>query len=129
MRRNNDFDGKESLLDKSSTGGLDQTIVIGEMEEGNIFDDLECSPAGRRSSIVKKEEVEPAADEIKMTRAELQDLIDNIKLKHRAELDALMVEQGVYKRIIKQMISKFKSQVRKNERQQLEIIGLKKYEL
>ena len=64
-----------------------------------------------------------------MTRAELQDLIDNIKLKHRAELDALMVEQGVYKRIIKQMISKFKSQVRKNERQQLEIIGLKKYEL
>jgi len=36
----NDFEGKESLIDKSSTGGLDQTIVIGEMEEGNIFDDL-----------------------------------------------------------------------------------------
>jgi hypothetical protein len=104
-----DFDGKESLIDKSSTGGLDQTIVIGEMEEGNIFDDLECSPAGRRSSIIKKEEMDSAVDEIKMTRGELQDLVDHIRLKHRAELDAIMVEQGVYKRIIKQMISKFKS--------------------
>jgi len=73
--------------------------------------------------------MESVVDEIKMTRGELQELVDNIRLKHRAELDAIMVEQGVYKRIIKQMISKFKSQVRKNERQQLEIIGLKKYEL
>ncbi len=35
-----------------------------------------------------------------MSRNELQDLVDNLKVKHRAEIDAIMLEQGVYKRII-----------------------------
>lgn len=41
---------------------------------------------------------------------DLQDLVDNIKLKHRAEIDAIMTEQGVYKRIINELIIKLKNQ-------------------
>jgi len=39
---------------------------------------------------------------------DLQELVDNIKLKHRAEIDAIMNEQGAYKRIIQGLIEKLK---------------------
>lgn len=39
---------------------------------------------------------------------DLQELVDNIKLKHRAEIDAIMNEQGAYKRIIQGLIDKLK---------------------
>ena len=38
----------------------------------------------------------------------MQELVDNIKLKHRAEIDAIMNEQGAYKRIIQGLIEKLK---------------------
>lgn len=59
--------------------GLDQTIVIGEMEEGNIFDDLKMS-------------AERQKDNIAISKTDLKELIDDLKLKHRAEIDAIMIE-------------------------------------
>lgn len=79
--------------------GLDQTIIIGEMDEGNIFDDLKMS---------NEKEKETKQDEITISKADFKDFVDNLKLKHRAEVDAIMLEQTCYKRIIQQMIHKFK---------------------
>ena len=45
--------------------------------------------------------MEYSVNEIKMTIGELQELVDNIRFKHKAEIDTIMVEQGVYKIIIK----------------------------
>ena len=39
---------------------------------------------------------------------DLQELVDNMKLKHRAEIDAVIMEQGAYKRIIQGLIDKLK---------------------
>ena len=55
----------------------------------SIFDDLK----GKNES--KKDD-----EAITLTRADLQSLVDNLKLKHRAEIDAIMIEQATYKRII-----------------------------
>jgi hypothetical protein len=43
-----------------------------------------------------------------MSKLDLEQLLTDLKLKHRAEIDAIMLEQGIYKRIIQQMIQKFK---------------------
>ena len=68
------------------------------MEEGNIFDDLNMNSD-------KKGDKEAEDDNlIKITRDDLQDLVDNLKLKHRAEIDAIMIEQNSYKKIIRGMI-------------------------
>ena len=97
---------------------LDQTIIIGEMEEGNIFDDLKMSkessePANSAigtniSDLEKLKDKNHDENSITMAIDDLQDLVDNIKLKHRAEIDAIMTEQGTYKRIINELIRKLK---------------------
>ena len=75
--------------------GLDQTIIIGELEEGNIFDDLKMSSEKREKAIT-------------ISKEDLKEFVDDLKLKHRAEIDAIMIEQTSYKRIIKQMVQRFK---------------------
>jgi hypothetical protein len=35
-----------------------------------------------------------------MSKLDLEQLLTDLKLKHRAEIDAIMLEQGIYKRII-----------------------------
>lgn len=60
---------------------------------------------------------------------DLQELVDNLKLKHRAEIDAIMNEQGAYKRIIQGLIEKLKQYQSLNNEQEVEIIGLRKFEL
>ena len=87
-----------------SQNNLEQTIIIGEMEEGNIFDDL---------NRISAEKGDRSLHTLTITKDELQDLVDNLKLKHRAEVDAIMLEQTSYKRIIQQMILKFKAQQQK----------------
>ena len=66
---------------------------------------------------------------ITMTIDDLQDLVDNIRLKHRAEIDAIMTEQGVYKRLINELIIKLKQRESKIKQQDLKIISLKKFEI
>ena len=68
------------------------------MEEGNIFDDLKMSklssePANSGIGTLEKLK-DKNQDENSITIAidDLQDLVDNIKLKHRAEIDAIMTE-------------------------------------
>lgn len=46
-------------------------------------------------------------------------MVDNLKIRHRAEIDAIMIEQCTYKKIIQQMVHKLKSLQRKNELQNL----------
>lgn len=67
---------------------LEQTIIIGEMEEVNIFDEL------------KMEQTEDADNTITLSKQDLKSLIDTIKMKHKAEMDAIIIEQTSYKRII-----------------------------
>lgn len=59
----------------------------------------------------------------------MQELVDNIKLKHRAEIDAVMTEQGAYKRIINGLIIKLKQHQTTINNQEVVIQNLKKYEL
>ena len=67
------------------------------MDEGNIFEDLKLADSDKADD-----------DTITITKSDLTDLIDNLKVQHRAEIDAIMLEQTSYKRIIQQMIFKFK---------------------
>jgi len=39
-------------------------------------------------------------DIITISKDDLQNMVDNLKIRHRAELDACLIEQGVYKKII-----------------------------
>lgn len=57
------------------------------MDEGNIFEDIKLDA---------KEDV----DTITLTKSDLKDLINNLKIRHRAEMDAILIEQTTYKRII-----------------------------
>lgn len=80
------------------------------MEEGNIFDDLKMSKQSseplNNGNISGLQDLDKQKDKkeddktITIAIDDLQDLVDNIKLKHRAEIDAIMTEQGTYKRII-----------------------------
>ena len=56
-------------------------------------------------------------------------MVDNLKIRHRAEIDAIMIEQCTYKKIIQQMVHKLKSLQRKNELQKLQLIGASKFEI
>lgn len=122
----NDLDEK-SINDNipKKYSNLDQTIIIGEMEEGNIFDDLRMSKSatevGDKASDVTRQisqftdqEFERLKDKnddnkaITISIEDLQELVDNMRLKHRAEIDAIMMEQGAYKRIIQGLILKLK---------------------
>ena len=66
------------------------------MEEGNIFDDLKMSAERQKDNAIN------------ISKSDLKEFIDDLKLKHRAEIDAIMVEQTSYKKIIKQMVQRFK---------------------
>ena len=122
----NDLDEK-SINDNipKKYSNLDQTIIIGEMEEGNIFDDLRMSKSatevGDKASDVTRQisqftdqEFERLKDKnddnkaITISIEDLQELVDNMRLKHRAEIDAIVMEQGAYKRIIQGLILKLK---------------------
>ena len=54
------------------------------MEEGNIFDDLKLSG--------EKEKQEVDQNMITIHKDDLKEFIDNLKIKHRAEIDAIMLE-------------------------------------
>jgi len=43
-------------------------------------------------------------------KADVDLLIQNIKTKHQAEIDAMAIEQGILKKIIKELIGKMKRQ-------------------
>lgn len=106
----NDLDEK-SINDNipKKYSNLDQTIIIGEMEEGNIFDDLRMSKSAtevgdkgseltRQISQFTERELERLKDKnddskaITISIEDLQELVDNMRLKHRAEIDAIMME-------------------------------------
>lgn len=72
------------------------------MEEGTIFDDLQMD------KMIKSEQFQ-SEETITITKTNLKGLIDNLKIKHRAEMDAILIEQMSYKRIIKQMMTKLKA--------------------
>ena len=59
---------------------LDQTMIIGEMDEGNIFDDI------------KLNQESTGEDKVTMTKQDLQEILDNLKTRHRAEIDAIQLE-------------------------------------
>jgi precorrin isomerase len=84
-------------------------------EEESALDQLEAGSDHRE---------EQGSDTITISREQLEELVNNLKLRHRAEIDAIMVEQGVYKRIIQQMIQRFRQQEKKIEAKDLEITGL-----
>lgn len=105
----------------SYTNNLDQTIIIGEMDEGNIFDDFKNI---RASDLTQNDKNE---DMITLSKDDLKELIDNIKTKHFAEMDAIMLEQASYKRIVQQMLAKFKQLRKEYSQKDLDIIELKKY--
>ena len=44
-----------------------------------------------------------------MTKSDLEELINNLKIRHRAEMDAILIEQTTYKRIIQQLIARLRS--------------------
>jgi len=50
------------------------------MEEGNIFDDLKMSAERQKENAIS------------ISKGDLKEYIDDIKLKHRAEIDAIMLE-------------------------------------
>lgn len=86
---------------------MDQTIIIGDVLEEtqtSIFDDLKVSHQGTKETVT-------------ISKDDLQEMVDNLKIRHRAEIDAIMIELCTYKRIIQQMVGKLKSQQRKMELQ------------
>lgn len=66
---------------------------------------------------------------ITISKEELEDLVTNLKLKHRAEIDAIMVEQGVYKRIIQQLVQKLRASDKVIRDHELTIVSQQKFEL
>ena len=82
MKRSN------SILSISSCNIMDQTIIIGEMEEGTIFDDFNNNQPRQDQS----EKQIKNKNEFKISIEELQQVVDKIKIKHRAEIDAIMIE-------------------------------------
>lgn len=76
-------DSKSALSESRSDTGLDQTIIIGEMEEGNIFDNIKMGAGSPTKDDSQK---------IVLTHDELETFLTDLKLKHRAEIDAIMIE-------------------------------------
>ena len=52
-----------------------------------------------------------------------------MRLKHRAEIDAIMTEQGAYKRIVHGLIVKLKQQQQTISQQEVKILSLRQFEL
>lgn len=124
---------------------LDQTIVIGDMDDGNIFEDLKIAKSAtegmEKSSDLNRpmsqftdleldrlKEKNDDDKNINIAIEDLQELVDNIKVKHRAEIDAIMNEQGAYRRIIQGLISKLKQRQQIINSQELQIQSLQKYQ-
>ena len=53
----------------------------------SIFDDLKISSSKKQETVT-------------IAKQDLQELVDNLKIRHRAEIDAIMIEQCTYQRII-----------------------------
>jgi hypothetical protein len=64
-----------------------------------------------------------------MSKDDLKELIDNIKIRYTAEIDAIMLEQSTYKRIIQQMVHKFKQMHLDHNKLELERIQNKKHQV
>ena len=80
------------------------------MEEGNIFDKFNSGHGDDRKSISRSSSTDIEFEKLKdkngdesrslnISFEDLQELVENMKIKHRAEIDAIMNEQGVYKNI------------------------------
>ena len=67
--------------------------MIGDIEESNLFDDL-------------KDNKEYESDKVNLLKKKLSEM----QTKHKAEIDAINLEQVTYKRIIQQMLKKLKQQ-------------------
>jgi hypothetical protein len=100
-------DPEEAKDERAHVSNLEQTIIIGEMDEGNIFDDL------------TEKDQKQANETVTISKQDLMGLIDNIKTRYIAEMDAIMLEQTSYKRIITQMVQRMKHM--QAEHNQLEI--------
>jgi hypothetical protein len=113
MEESND-DGPRGMENR-----MDQTIIIGEMKEGNIFDDLHMN----RDSLPGPGQ----ENTITISKEDLMEIIDNIKVQHRAEIDAIMLEQVSYKRIISQLLTQLKMQQAKSGEYDLKEIEFQKH--
>ena len=67
----------ESLRRKDESVDLDSTIVIGDIDGGTMFDDISRSPKKGNAAV---------------SQEELEHLMTQVKLKHRADVDAIMLE-------------------------------------
>lgn len=79
-------DSSDYRKDNLYNSNLEQTIIIGEMDEGNIFDDLND---GKNDDDFSSKEV---GESITMTKNDLKEVVDNIKTRYIAEIDAIMLE-------------------------------------
>ena len=111
----NDNDQDQS----SSNVNLDQTILIGEVDDISMFDNIRPT----NQSPDKEKEAKGV-----ITQVELEQVITDLKLKHRAELDTIVLEQSVYKKIIYQMLQRLKKQNKQIDTLQEEKLKLNKYE-
>ena len=109
----------------NTTDVMDQTIIIGDMEDMNIFDDIRMNKDGDSPSKEKEEQDE---NKVSFKHEEFQSFVDGLKLKHRAEIDAIMIVQTTYQKIIAQMVSKFKNFHHTLQKKDEDICALRKYE-
>ena len=91
---------------------LDSTIVIGDIDGGTMFDDISRSPKKGTPQV---------------SQEELEDLMTQVKLKHRADVDAVMLEQAAYKRIIRGLVRKLKIQKAEIDKKDLKLHELAKF--
>ena len=82
-----------------------------------MFDDLKMSAERQKDNAIH------------ISKDDLKEFIDDLKLKHRAEIDAIKIEQTSYKKIIQQMVHRFKKLTLKCGQQEIDILGLRKYEI
>lgn len=116
MDLSSEVSAEETLRMKPTTddqseapANLDSTIIIGDIEEGNIFDNFDVK--SQREGEDENNESQPDDKKLlKISMEELQDVMNDVRIKHRAELDAVMLEQAAYKRIIKGIVLKLKEQ-------------------
>lgn len=103
----------EDTLRKRDEGvDLDSTIVIGDIDGGTMFDDISRSPKKGTPQV---------------SQEELEDLMTSVKLKHRADVDAVMLEQAAYKRIIRGLVRKLKVQKSEIDKKDLKLQELAKF--
>ena len=103
---------EDNLRKKDEGVDLDSTIVIGDIDGGTMFDDISRSPKKGTPQV---------------SQEELEDLMTQVKLKHRADVDAVMLEQAAYKRIIRGLVRKLKIQKAEIDKKDLKLHELAKF--